>query len=71
MKNGFIEWPNKALYRISDLRPKREKMRNDNKCVGQTRPYNEFKRPKLVFGCSFLEQITFFEEERGEWGEEN
>ena len=38
-KNGFIEWPNKALYRISDLRPKREKIRNDNKCVGQTRPY--------------------------------
>ena len=39
MKNGFIEWPNKALYRISDLRPTREKMRNDSKCVGQTRPY--------------------------------
>ena len=39
MKNGFIEWPNKALYRISDLRLKRDKMRDDNKCVGQTRPY--------------------------------
>ena len=39
MKNGFIEWSNKVLYRISDLRPKREKMINDNKCVGQTRPY--------------------------------
>ena len=47
MKNGFIEWPNKASH------------------------LNEFKRPKLVFGCSFLEQITFLEEERGERGEEN
>ena len=24
MENGFIEWPNKALYRISDLRQKVE-----------------------------------------------
>ena len=27
-KNAFL-WPNKALCRISDLRPKREKMRNE------------------------------------------
>ena len=32
---------------------------------------NDFKTQKLVFGCSFFEQITYFEEEGGERGEEN
>ena len=61
MKNGFIEWPNKALYRISDLRPKREKMRNDNKCVGQTRPYTEMslKDQNWFLGAHFWSKSRF------------
>ena len=38
-KMGIIGWPNKALYRLSDLSPKRWKNRMYVKCVGQTRPY--------------------------------